>query len=291
MLSPELIKQIRQIELKAGYLATDALAGEYTSAFKGTGIEFEKVREYIPGDEVRTIDWNVTARMNAPFVKVYQEERELTLMLAVDVSASQYFGTDGRFKNEVAAELGAVLAFLATKNNDKVGLVVFSDHVETYVPPKKGRGHVWQIIRTLLSHRSTGHGTDLDGVCQFLSRSLKRKSMCFLISDFQDVGTPKSLQVLARKHDLTCVQTFDQAEREMERCGLLNVVDAETGEELFIDTSDAAVRQQFLAESAGADQQLIRTWQRLGIDGFSLPSTGSLVDPLMRYLRKRERRR
>ena len=184
MLSPEIIKQIRHIQFKAGHLVTDALAGEYSSAFKGLGMEFDKVREYTEGDDVRTIDWNVTARMNQPFVKVYREEREMTLMLMVDVSASLNFGTTRKFKNEIAAELAAILAFLATKNNDKVGLIVFSDHVEQFMPPQKGRAHIWRIIRAVLTHKSHGRTTDIKCAFDFLAKVSPRKSMCFLLSDF-----------------------------------------------------------------------------------------------------------
>ena len=179
MLNPEIIKQIKYIQLKAGRLVTDALAGEYSSAFKGLGMEFDKVREYHAGDDTRSIDWNVTARMNDPYVKVYREERELTIMLLVDVSASLGFGTSGRFKNEIAAELAAVLAFLATKNNDKVGLVLFSDHVEQYISPQKGRSHIWRIIRSVLTHKSQGTKTRIDTALSHFLRVCKRKTTAF----------------------------------------------------------------------------------------------------------------
>lgn len=290
MLPPELIKQIKNIQLKAGYLATDALAGEYMSAFKGTGIEFEKVREYIPGDDVRTIDWNVTARMNAPFVKVYHEERELTLMLAVDVSPSQQFGSVGKFKIEAAAELAAVLAFLATKNNDKVGLIVFSDQVEVFIPPKKGRSHIWQIIRTLLTHKPIGRATNLDVACSYLLQVLKRQSMCFIISDFQEVGNPVSLKVLAKRHDLTCVQTFDPREHVSVSCGYLTVVDSETGEDFTIDTSDPYFAKHFASNSISEDMRLMQNFKRYGLEGFSVSTAEQVTGPLVRYMRQRERR-
>lgn len=289
MLSKEVIAQIRHIQLKAGYLVTDALAGEYSSAFKGLGIELEKVREYIEGDDVRSIDWNVTARMNAPFVKVYKEERELTLMLMIDVSPSLRFGTTGRFKNEIAAELAAVLAFLATKNNDKVGLIVFSDHVEHYIPPQKGRAHIWRIIRTILTHKSKGVKTNLKSACDFLAQICKRKTMCFLLSDFYCDTFEKTMKQIVNRHDLVCVGINDDREQKMVACGLVSFVDLETGKEIVIDTYDKKVRHLFSKEQGSKKAILMRQFRKSKIDYFEVSTKDSVVTPLIRYIRKRER--
>src|ERR1041385_2568342 len=200
-LDEELIAKIRLIPMRAKTLVNDVVAGQYESAFKGRGMEFEEVREYLPGDDVRHIDWNVTARMNRPFIKLHRDERELTVMFLVDVSGSAHFGTKVRFKNEVAAEVTALLAYSALRNNDKVGLIVFSNHVEHFVPPKKGRGHVWQVIRDILSYRSKRLSTSLKAPLDFLNRVLSKKAVVFLISDFQAVSFPTQLRVAAKRHD------------------------------------------------------------------------------------------
>ncbi|TWW07836.1 DUF58 domain-containing protein, partial [Planctomyces bekefii] len=246
MLSPEVLKQIRGLELKAGHLVTEAMAGNYVSAFKGRGMEFDEVREYVPGDDIRSIDWNVTARMRQPFVKVLKEEREQTLMLMVDVSPSQMFGTTGRKKQEMAAEMAAVLAFLAIRNNDKVGLVVFSDHVEEFIPPKKGRGHVFRIISTVLTHQGSGKTTDINQALQYTMQMLNRKSLLFVISDFWAKGFEQQLKMAGRRHDVVCVRTLDPIEAELPRVGFLALRDLETGEEVIVDSSDREVGRRFM---------------------------------------------
>lgn len=290
LISKELMKQIRHIQLRAGHLATDTLAGEYSSAFRGLGQEFDRVREYFIGDDVRTIDWNVTARMREPYVKIYREEREMTLMLMVDVSPSQGFGTSGRFKQEIAAELAAILAFLAIKNHDKVGLIVFSDHVEQYIRPQKGRAHVWNMIRSVLSHQSQGRSTDLAGALTFLTQVCKRKSLCFLISDFAALGYEPSLKIAAKRHDLVCALTCDEREQKLPECGFINFGDAETGETLVCNTSDARVRQA-LAELAEQEEAALHNLlKKQRVDYFRVPSHSSVVTPLIHYLKQRERR-
>jgi len=290
MLSKEIIAQIRRIQLKAGHLVTDALAGEYSSAFKGLGIELEKVREYLEGDDVRAIDWNVTARMNSPFVKIYKEERELTVMLMVDVSASLRFGTTGRFKSEIAAELAAILAFLATKNNDKVGLILFSDHVEQYIPPEKGRAHIWRLIRSILTHNSTSSaGTSLKNACDFLGRIAKRKTMCFLLSDFYCDDFEKNLSQLSRRHDLICVGIHDRKEKIFNNCGLISLCDAESQEEIVLDTGSSSFRAFFEEERKKEIENLLKNLRKNKVDYFEISTEESPIKPLVHYIRKRER--
>ena len=266
------------------------MVGEYSSAFKGLGQEFDKVREYILGDDIRAIDWNVTARMNEPFVKVYREEREMTLMLMVDVSSSQRFGTTGQFKQEIAAELTAMLAFLAIKNNDKVGLIVFSDHVEQFIPPMKGRAHVWRIIRSVLTHQSKGHQTDLGGSLAYLLQVWKKKSMCFLISDFEASDYQKNLKLVSRKHDLTCVLAKDPREELLPACGIIQFQDAESGEIIAIDSSNPKVRESFTQSTKKEWQDLESFFKKNRIDYFVVDTKHSLVKPLVSYFRKREKR-
>ncbi len=290
MLSSKIIQQIRHIELKAGRLVTDALAGEYVSVFRGMGMEFEKVREYDPGDDVRTLDWNVTARMNAPYVKVFREERELTLMLLVDVSRSQSFGSCGTFKSEVATELAAILAFLATKNNDKVGLIIFSDHVEQFIPPKKGRAHVWRIIRQIFTHKSKGKTTEMKAALDYFNNVCRRKSMCFLLSDFYAENYQKSLELAAHRHDLVCVQIKDPRERELAHSGLVTLQDAESGQSIVVDSSDRKFRKAFADAMEAEDKKRRDFFRRNKIDIFEVQTPESVVNPLIRYLHYRERR-
>ncbi len=290
MLSSELIAQIKHLQIKAGRLVTDALAGEYSSAFRGMGMEFEKVREYVPGDDIRTIDWNVTARMNAPYVKIFREERELTLMLMVDVSASQVFGTEDKLKREVAAELAAILAFLAIKNNDKVGLVIFSDHVESYIPAKKGRSHVWRIIRTILSHETKGRGTDIKGALEHLTMSQKRKTTCFLISDFMAPDFGRELRIASRKHEMICAHVRDLRELEIPACGVIDMIDPESGKMVAVDTSNKSFMADRLRRRKQEQEQLEKSILRYKMDYFMVPTHEPVSVPLTQLIRKRERR-
>ena len=290
MLSPEILAKIKQLQLKAGHLTSDAMVGEYSSAFRGLGQEFDKVRDYIPGDDIRSIDWNVTARMNEPYVKVFREERELTLMLMVDVSPSQLFGTSGAFKQEQAAEIAAILAFLAIKNNDKVGLLVFSDHVEQFIRPKKGRAHVWQIIRSVLTHKGSGQKTDMAGALSYLTKVIKRKSMCFLISDFHTENYEKNLRLVGKRHDLTCCVTGDAREGSLTKCGIVQLTDPETGELFTLDTSNPRTRSLLNQISEDEKSRLKNLFRRLKSDHVFLDTHESTVALVAHYLKQRERR-
>ena len=291
MLSPDIIRQIRMIEFKAGHVVTEAMAGNYVSAFKGTGMEFEEVREYVPGDDVRMIDWNVTARMQVPYIKVHKEEREMTLMLMIDVSPSQRFSGSGRRKNELSADMAAVLAFLAIRNNDKVGLIAFSDHVETYIPPKKGRGHVWNIIRSVLTIEGTGKKTDISCAIDFLGQTTKRRSTCFLISDFYSENFEKSLAVAAKRHDMNCIRTVDPLEEKYAAAGYIELEDAETGKTIIVDAKSKRFQKLFQDLQLSNAEARVKMLRRMGAGMFSLRSDGSVVDPLIKYLAERGRRR
>jgi uncharacterized protein (DUF58 family) len=297
MLPKELVAEIRLLELKAGRLVTDALAGNYLSAFRGRGMEFDEVREYAAGDDVRTIDGNVTARLGTPYVKVLREERELTMMALVDVSPSQAFGSRKRTKLATAAEMAAILAFLAIRSNDKVGLIAFSDHVETYIPPKKGRAHVWSIISTILSHQGKGPGTDLGGALDFLSRVVKRRATVFVISDFWAQGFETQLAAAARRHDVIAAITRDPTERLLPEAGIVLYRDLETGRESLVDTSSRRTRQAYSEALAASDKRLRDVFRRCGVDAFPIDAGSgggegpSTVQSLAQYLRSRERKR
>ncbi len=291
MLSSELIKQIRHIELRAGHLASDALSGEYISAFKGQGMEFDEVREYTPGDDVRAIDWNVTARMNAPFIKRFREEREMTILLVVDVSPSQGFGSTGRAKQELAAEFAAVIAYLAVRNNDKVGLLLFSDHVERFIPPKKGRAHIWQIIKEVLSHEGRGRSTALDAALTNILLVQKRKALCFVVSDFQAQGYFDLAKAAAKRHDLVFVHIEDPRETNLPNVGLVHLKDNETGAIHLVDCSNRRVQNEFKALRDLRLRSHQEFCRKHAIGQLGLATDGDLVSALVRFLKNRERRR
>jgi uncharacterized protein (DUF58 family) len=289
-LSPEVLAQVQRIHIRTRHQVNELMAGEYTSAFKGRGMEFEEVREYVPGDDVRTIDWNVTARMQTPFVKEFREERELVVMILVDVSRSGDFGTKGRLKNEVAAELAATLAFAATRNNDKVGLILFTDRVERFVPPKKGRGHVWRVIREILDCERQGRGTDLAEALAFLNRVVRRKAVVFLVSDFlSDTEFERPLRIAGRRHDLVVFHISDPRERELPDVGFLALEDAEDGRQAWVDTSSRAVRGRFAAAAKRRDGELKASMRKLGIDIVGLSTDEPVTAPLIRYFSGRLR--
>lgn len=289
--SPELLRQVRRLEIRARRLVAERLMGQYHSVFRGRGLEFSEVREYQPGDDVRTIDWNVTARMGAPYVKRFVEERELTVMLAVDVSASQRFGTATQRKEEVAAELGALIAFAAAANNDRVGLLAFSDGIEAFVPPRKGSRHILRLVRDLLSLRPARRGTDIGAAVGYLQRALRRHAIVFLISDFLDDGFEAALRSAARRHDLIALVLSDRRELELPAVGLIEAEDAETGERIWLDAGDAAVRERFALQAAGAREARRRTLASLGVDVVEISTDGSYVTPLLSYFQARARRR
>lgn len=290
MIPRELIKKIRRLEIRTSRMVNDVLAGEYHSVFKGQGMEFEEVREYQHGDDIRTIDWNVTARMGEPFVKRYREERELTVMLVVDASSSSLFGTSSQMKAELAVELSAVLAFSAIKNNDRVGLILFTDQVETFIPPKKGKKHVLRLIRELLLFEPKGGATDIQNALEFLGRLTNRKSVVFLLSDFMSEGYQDALRVANRKHDLVTMSISDPRELDMPRIGILELEDAETGERIEIDTFDRRMMELFERE-AGADfDRLQREFKRMSIDHVPIRTDRPYVDSLIRFFQRRAKR-
>ncbi len=289
-------RKIRLIEIQTRKAVDDVLAGEYSSVFKGSGMEFEEVREYAPGDEIRSIDWNVTARMGKPFVKRYVEERELTVWLLVDLSASGTFGSRGQVKNEAAAEFCALLAFAAIRNNDKVGLIVFTDHVELAVAPSKGRSHVLRLIRDLLRFAPAGRGTDLSAALEYLGRVTHKKAVVFLVSDFLGPGalgpaSGRQLGVLARRHDLIAIAVGDEREQELPDVGLLELEDPETGDRVLVDTSSRRLRRQYAAaarERRARRQELFRC---VGVDEVEVMTGQDYVRDLRKLFRKRGRRR
>ena len=290
MISKELAKKIRFIQIYTSKAVNDVLAGEYHSVFKGRGMEFDEVREYTPGDEIRTIDWNVTARVGHPYVKRYVEERELTVMFVVDLSASGTFGSTEKRKNEVAAELCALLAFSAIKNNDKVGLIVFTDVIELYIPPKKGLSHVLRLIRDLLDFKPRQARTDIGQALDYLGRVSHRRAVVFLVSDFQAEGYQKRLRVVARRHDLIAVSITDPREARLPNVGLVELEDAETGERVLIDTGSERVRRQYEKAGRGRADGLAEMFRSGGIDHIRLESGRDYVRDLVGFFRMRDRR-
>lgn len=297
----EVLRQVRLIELRTRGWVESLFGGEYHSVFKGQGMEFSEVREYQPGDDVRTIDWNVTARMATPHVKKHVEERELTVLLAVDLSGSEQFGTRGRLKAELAAEIAAVLALSAVRNNDRVGLLAFTDRIEHFVPPKKGRRHVLRLIRDLLALRPRGTGTDLAGALDYAGRVLPHRAIIFVLSDFQrpgaapgaDEGIPdgfeRMLRILSRRHDVVAIGIADPAEEALPDAGVLVLGDPETGEEVVIDTG-ATLRARFSQHIAAERDALMHLFRRLGVDVVEVRTDASYITPLLAFFRRRERK-
>ncbi len=287
---PEILRQVKLLELRTRGLVNTLFAGEYRSVFKGQGMEFSEVREYQPGDEVRSIDWNVTARMRKPYVKRYIEERELTVMLAVDLSGSERFGTQRRFKSELASELAAVLAMSAIRNNDRVGAVLFSDRIEHVVPPRKGRRHALRLVRDLLVFEPVGKGTDLAAALDYTGKMLAHKSIIFVVSDFQSPDLEQPLKLLAQRHDVVAVTVDDPSEETLPDIGLARFVDPETGESLDVDTSDPEVRARFAGAVAEELTLRRRMLRRLAIDEIPVRTDAGVVDPLIKFFRTRETR-
>ena len=284
----ELLKKVRKIEIKTRGLSQNIFAGEYHTAFKGRGVIFSEVREYQPGDDVRDIDWNVTARQNKPFVKVYEEERELTMMLLIDVSGSRNFGAVGEAKKEMMAEIAATLAFSSIQNNDKVGVIFFSDRVEKFIPPKKGKKHILLIIREIIEFKPESQGTDIDCVLQFMTNALKKRCTAFLLSDFIDSHDYfRSMSIANRKHDLAAIQGYDRRDATLPDVGLVRMRDMETGADIWVDTSSKKVRTAYDKAWYARQQQLSQTVGRCGVDLASISTDEDFVKSLLALFRNR----
>jgi uncharacterized protein (DUF58 family) len=285
-----MFNNIRRIEIRTRRLVNDLFSGEYHSTFKGQGMEFEEVRQYQPGDDIRLIDWNVTARTGQPYIKKFREERELSVVLLVDASSSGAFGTRERFKSETAAELCALLAFSAIKNNDKVGLIIFTDKIEKFVPPKKGKAHVLRLIREILYFKPEGIGTDIAGAVQYMNRVIKRRSVIFLISDYLSDGFYRPLQIANNKHDVIAIKISDPRETSFEDFGLIELEDAETGEVILVDTGSRAFRKEFAARAQEDNSNLKRGFQLANLDFINIRTDQSYIVPLINFFKMRERR-
>lgn len=284
----ELLKKIRKIEIKTRGLSQNIFAGEYHSAYKGRGVIFSEVREYVPGDDVRDIDWNVTARQNKPFVKVYEEERELTVMLLVDVSGSRSFGAVGEAKMEKMAEIAATLAFSSIQNNDKVGMIMFSDKIEKFIPPKKGRKHILLLIREIINYQPENEGTDIDQALRFLTNAIKKRTAAFLISDLIDTHDyTQSLMIASRKHDLVTLQVYDKRDCEMPNVGLVKMRDLETGETAWIDTSSKSVHKTYAKAWYDRQQWIASVMTKSGVDMTSIATDEDFVKALLGMFRRR----
>lgn len=290
MTTKELLKQVREIELKTRGLVNEVFSGEYHSVFKGRGMEFSEVREYQIGDDIRSIDWNVTARFGHPYVKIFEEERELTLMLLVDMSGSQMFGTFEKTKQQIAAELSAILAFSAMKNNDKVGLILFTDRIEKFVPPKKGKSHVLRLIRDILSFTPEGNRTDIKSALEYFNGAVKKRSIAFLISDFIDEGYEKILKTVGRKHDLIGVILKDPREAEIDGFGLVKFKDLETGEVRWIDTSAKEITEYYRNKITEMENLRNSLFISGGLDKIEIHTNESYIMPLIKFFKEREKR-
>jgi len=287
----ELLKKVRKIEIKSKGLSNQIFSGEYHSAFKGRGMAFSEVRNYQLGDEIRSIDWNVTARFNEPFVKVFEEEREMTVMLLVDASASKKFGTKKQLKEDLVTELCAVLAFSAIQNNDKVGVIFFSDQVEKFIPPKKGRSHILMIIRELIDFEPEHPGTNLKEALRYFTSAIKRRCTAFLISDFLNEGFENELKIANQKHDLVALQVYDDRETEMPKVGMVQLQDAETGEIRWFDTSSKSNRTAYRANALRKQNEIKSLMKRSGVDHTQIATHQSFIQPLMTLFKRRGAKR
>ena len=287
METSELLKKVRKIEIKTKGLSKQVFSGEYHSAFKGRGMAFSEVRNYIPGDEIRTIDWNVTARFNEPYVKVFEEERELTVMLIVDISGSESFGSDELLKREFIAEIGAVLAFSATQNNDKIGAILFSDQIELYIPPKKGRKHILRIIRELIEFKPKSNLTNIGEVVQHFNNLVKKRAIAFLISDFIGQNLEKALKITAKKHDLIALRIFDHREKELPNMGLTLFEDGESGKRRWINTGKKRVRETYYNNSLSREHNILEIFKKSKVDHANICIQSGYIQPLMNLFKKR----
>jgi uncharacterized protein (DUF58 family) len=286
----ELMKQVGKIKILTAHLIDDRLSGDYHSVFKGQGVEFDEVRPYVPGDDVRSIDWNVTARTGSPHVKRFSEERELTVIFLVDVSGSQIFGSGTRSKSELAAEITCLLAMTAIRNQDKIGLVLFSDRILKSIPPRKGRTSVMRLVREVLAADETREGTDIASALRFLNNVQKRKAVVFLVSDFQDIGYERELRVTARRHDVIACPVSDPCEFALPNVGLIELQDPESGELLLVDTSSTAVREAFQSSATREHENLMRFFKRNGIDTIALSTARPYIDDVRALFRRRARK-
>jgi uncharacterized protein (DUF58 family) len=291
MNTTELLKKVRKIEIKTKGLSNHIFAGEYHTAFKGKGMAFSEVREYQAGDDVRTIDWNVTARYNNPFVKVFEEEREMTVILLIDISKSGKFGTEEKTKKEIATELSAVLAFSAIQNNDKVGVIFFTDIIEKFIPPKKGKSHILRIIRELLAFEPQNNATDIGVALEYFSSVIKKRSICFLLSDFLDKDFTRPLQIANKKHDIVAVKIYDKREESLPNVGMIKMVDAESGLSSWIDSSSKKIRMQFAGKYKNKAEKLKQDFLLCGVDHININTAESYIKPLINFFKQREHRR
>ena len=285
----EILKKVRSIEIKTKGLSNHIFAGEYNTAFKGRGMTFSEVREYEIGDDLRTIDWNVTARYNSPFVKVFEEEREITLMLMVDVSSSSSFGTNKRFKRELVSEISAVLAFSAIKNNDKVGVIFFSDKIEKFISPSKGKKHILRIIKEILTFESTSKKTNIKKALEYFNRVTKKRSICFLLSDFFDSDFFEPVKLSAKRHDLVAVNTLDSRELEIPNVGLLSLQDSENESEILVDSSDRKFRRNFKNKQLSRLKTLKKELSLCGADYIQLLTQEDIISPLINFFKNRKK--
>ncbi|MFH1189640.1 MAG: DUF58 domain-containing protein [Candidatus Omnitrophota bacterium] len=290
MLPKEIIQKIRRIHVTTSRLVTDFLSGQYESVFKGRGMEFDEVREYQPGDEIRSIDWNVTARMGHPFIKKYIEERQLTVMILLDASASSYFGTAKRLKSELAAEISAVLAFAAVKHNDRVGLIIFTDRIEKFIPPRKGQQHVLRVIREALYFKPKGKGTDIEGALRYLDSVTTRRAVTFIISDFFDKDVKKPLSVANKRHDCVAITITDPRELELPKSGIVELTDAESGARFQVDTSNAKIRRTYADKSARKIDERARAFGSIGVDHIDIRTDKPYIDEMIKFFKMRRRR-
>ena len=291
MLPKEVLKKIRRIEITTSRLVTDFLAGQYESVFKGRGMEFDEVREYQPGDEIRAIDWNVTARMGSPFVKKYVEERQLTVMILLDASSSSSFGTTKRFKKELAAEVSAVLAFAAIQNNDRVGLIIFTDRIEKFVPPRKGLHHVLRVVREALYFNPKGKGTDIAAALRYLDNVTTRRAVTFVISDFFSKDFKKPLSIANKKHDVVAITITDPREGKLPNAGIVELVDAETGTPYIIDTASGKVRERYAKKAGQMRDERTKLFGSVGVDHIDISTDKSYLEEFIKFFRMRKHRK
>lgn len=290
MLPKEVLRKIRRIQITTSKLVTDMLSGDYESVFKGRGIEFDEVREYQPGDEIRSIDWNVTARMGHPFIKKYVEERQLTVMILLDASGSSYFGTSKRLKSELAAEISAVLAFAAIHNKDRVGLIIFTDRIEKFIPPRKGLGHVLRVIREALCFKPKGRGTDITMALRYLDSVTTRRAVVFIVSDFFAKDFKKALSIANKRHDVIAVTITDPRETILPNAGLIELADAETGRLYLVDTSSAILREKFMAKSRVITDERRKTFSSVSMDHIDITTDKPYIEEFIKFFAMRKKR-